>query len=483
MNPSLSTEWNVDCLWSNWMRSTPDAPDRPRWVSRRRPWDACDGGDRARLVHGRNVTGRRTVDCVSSPPDGTPFPASSPPEVGTDATFAVVDERPSESHLHALAPMVALAIADPRLRDSLSALMHSAGHLVGGDDNIPVAAVVITDAGPVARPGVASLRARTRSDAAIIVVLGRSAPASQVKEALEAGAVLCLKVPVDEHQLLAVIGSAIDLHTAKVHADDLMRQLDVQGHLASLGRVTAGFTHEVANPLSVLVAGFEAVRADIDRLLQARELLAIAVGECAPSPTMALARECLSQIPSTEEVRRTVDDMGTALGRINGVLATTRALARGTLSSRVEDVDLASVVRDVRRWATDDLEGVEVEELMDEPVVARADPQLLSQIVLNLVTNAAHAARQLPSPRVRLHVYGSNETAVVSVRDNGPGVPSEVRDRIFEPFFTTRRDQGGTGLGLSLCREYATQMQAHVTLWSAPGRGACFRVRLRRAIP
>jgi two-component system sensor histidine kinase HupT/HoxJ len=241
-----------------------------------------------------------------------------------------------------------------------------------------------------------------------------------------------------------------------------MRQLDVQSHLASLGRVTAGFTHEVSNPLSVLMANFEAVRADVDRLLQARDLLAVAVEECVPSPTTRLAEECLSQIPSAHDVRSAVADMGTALDRIT-------------------DVDLASVVRDVRRWATDELEGVEVEELIDEPIVARADPRLLSQIVLNLVTNAAHAARQLPSPRVRLHVYGSNETAIVSVRDNGPGVPPEVRDRIFEPFFTTRRGQGGTGLGLALCREYATQMQAHLTLWSAPGRGACFRIRLRRA--
>jgi C4-dicarboxylate-specific signal transduction histidine kinase len=59
--------------------------------------------------------------------------------------------------------------------------------------------------------------------------------------------------------------------------------------------------------------------------------------------------------------------------------------------------------------------------LIEEPLVALADPWLLGQVLLNLVANAAHAARQLPSPRVRLHVYGSRETAIVSVRDNGPG--------------------------------------------------------------
>jgi len=84
---------------------------------------------------------------------------------------------------------------------------------------------------------------------------------------------LCLRVPVDEHQLLAAVASAIDLRKAKVQADDLLRQLDVQSHLEALGRVTAGFTHEVSNPLSVLTSSFEALRGDVESLLQRRSSL------------------------------------------------------------------------------------------------------------------------------------------------------------------------------------------------------------------
>jgi nitrogen-specific signal transduction histidine kinase len=61
-----------------------------------------------------------------------------------------------------------------------------------------------------------------------------------------------------------------------------------------------------------------------------------------------------------------------------------------------------------------------------------------------------------------------------------PGILPEILDRIFEPFFTTRRGQGGTGLGLALCQEYAARMQSRVSLWTAPGRGACFRVHMPR---
>jgi two-component system, NtrC family, sensor kinase len=418
---------------------------------------------------------------VGSPPGSSPFPPSLAPEDDADTPLAFGDERPSESRLHAVASAVAVVATDRTLRDSLSVLMRSAGRVVGGDDIIPVAAVVITDAGAGAKPAVAGLRARTRSDAAIIVVLTDSASATEVDAAYQAGAVLCLRAPVDEHQLLATIDSAIDLHAAKVHADDLARQLDTQAHLASLGRVTAGFTHEVSNPLAMLTLNLEILRNRIGPLLPDRDRLAPAIEESAPPPREGHAPESLSTMATAHDVRRALTDMGAALDRINRVLATARALAQGGLSRDIEDVDLALLVDDVRRWTADELEGVDVQYLVDEPMVARADPQLLRQILLNLVTNAAHAVRQMPSARVRLHVYGSNDGAILSVRDNGPGIPDEIRDKIFEPFFTTRRDHGGTGLGLALCREYAAQMQARISLWTASGRGACFRIHLRRA--
>jgi signal transduction histidine kinase len=409
--------------------------------------------------------------------DRTPFPPSLPPEAVDTPNF-----EPSEWALRPVAPAIALAVADRALCDSLSGLLRRAGRVAGGNHLVPVAAVVITDAEGGATPAVASLRARTRSDAAIIVILTDSARASEVNAAYEAGAILCLKTPLDEHQLLAVIGSVLELHTVKVHADGLTRQLDVQSHLASLGRVTAGFTHEVSTPLAVLLMTYETIRTEVNRLLRERDETALIVEVGAPSPTERLSGQNLSPIVSADEVRATLDDMGAALERMRGVLGTARVLAQESLTAAIEDTDVASAVRDVRRWAATELEGIEFQELIEgPPIVACADPRLLGQIVLNLVANAANAARQLPSPRVRLHVYGSSDTVIVSVRDNGPGVPPEIRDRIFEPFFTTRRGQGGTGLGLALCREYAARMQAHLTLWTAPGRGACFRIHLRRA--
>jgi signal transduction histidine kinase len=143
----------------------------------------------------------------------------------------------------------------------------------------------------------------------------------------------------------------------------------------------------------------------------------------------------------------------------------------------LDDVRVADVVTAVIHRASEALRGIEVESCI-EPLTAVADAAMLEQIIFQLTSNAAQSAQSLPAARVRYHVYRSGDRVVVSVRDNGPGVPAHARDKIFEPFFTTRRGEGATGMGLALCREYARRMGATFSAWSAPGRGACFRIGL-----
>ncbi|MGH7436895.1 MAG: sensor histidine kinase, partial [Polyangiaceae bacterium] len=195
----------------------------------------------------------------------------------------------------------------------------------------------------------------------------------------------------------------------------------------------------------------------------------------AKTPAMrdGLARDLAANL------REALEDMGGALQRMGALLAITRDLSQSGVGARLEDVDLASMVGEVARWIARDAPGVEVQQLIELAPTVRADSRMLRQILVNLATNAATAAAPLPSPRVRLHVYRADDDVIVSVRDNGPGMAPEVRNRVFEPFFTTRRGRGGTGLGLALCREYARHMRARLTVWTAVGRGSCFRVHFR----
>jgi len=99
----------------------------------------------------------------------------------------------------------------------------------------------------------------------------------------------------------------------------------------------------------------------------------------------------------------------------------------------------------------------------------------LNQIWVNLIDNALDAVGK----DGRIEVLAARDGARVLVRivDNGPGIPSDVRDRIFDPFFTTKPMGLGTGLGLDIVRRLVRHNEGEITVESRPGRTE-FRVEL-----
>ena len=95
--------------------------------------------------------------------------------------------------------------------------------------------------------------------------------------------------------------------------------------------------------------------------------------------------------------------------------------------------------------------GIEVSIDADERLVALGDPGMVSQVLENLLVNAAHALERRPNG-ARIHVRAAHvgDHVRVLVTDNGPGVPEEVRSRLFEPFVTTKVIGKGSGLGLAV---------------------------------
>ena len=109
-------------------------------------------------------------------------------------------------------------------------------------------------------------------------------------------------------------------------------------------------------------------------------------------------------------------------------------------------------------------------------------PNEITQVLSNLVKNAAHAMREggrsgPPRPVIRTRREGP--MARIEVEDNGPGNPAAIRHRVFEPFFTTGRAGGGTGLGLSVSYMVVTgNHDGRLAVESPSGKGACFLIHL-----
>lgn len=106
-----------------------------------------------------------------------------------------------------------------------------------------------------------------------------------------------------------------------------------------------------------------------------------------------------------------------------------------------------------------------------------ADPDLLAQVLINLLQNAAQAmAGQERPPTLALRLFSEHEALVIEVEDNGPGVPEGLRQDVFLPFFTTRAT--GTGVGLNLARQIVVAHGGSIAIGDAAGGGAVFRILL-----
>ncbi len=124
-----------------------------------------------------------------------------------------------------------------------------------------------------------------------------------------------------------------------------------------------------------------------------------------------------------------------------------------------------------------------VTELPDEPLYARCDGHQIGQAVANLLQNAVEAIERhnggnQHEPRIVVRLIGTDDSTVIEVEDNGPGLPRDGRDRLTEPYVTTR--QKGTGLGLAIARKIMEDHGGALILDDAPKSGALIKLQLRR---
>jgi PAS domain S-box-containing protein len=259
---------------------------------------------------------------------------------------------------------------------------------------------------------------------------------------------------LDDPAVGGVVVNSRDITDRKQAEQEMAKQRDAllqSEKLAAMSALLAGVAHELNNPLAVVVGRAALLgqqlaggplEAPVGKLVQAAERCARIVKNF-----LALAR----QYPPE---RQTV--------RLNQIVQ--EALELMAYALRVDNVEVVL-----------DLE-------LGQPALW-ADPHQLHQVVVNLVSNAHHAMREIPPPHPRRLTLRSRADAergrvTLEVTDTGPGIPPEVRSRLFEPFFTTKPIGQGTGLGLSLCRGIVEGHGGQITLESEPGRGATFRVEL-----
>jgi len=161
----------------------------------------------------------------------------------------------------------------------------------------------------------------------------------------------------------------------------------------------------------------------------------------------------------------------TEIGRIEYLL---KALKNYSLfeSPVVQDLRLSAFLKDFNSLVRSDFEQQNIRistVLADDELVVRADSRALHHVLLNLLTNSAHALVAVEKPRIAISCYQKGEMVVIKVDDNGKGIAKDDLEHLFKPFFTSKTT--GTGLGLVIVRKMLTAMHGFISIESYQGVG------------
>jgi two-component system, NtrC family, sensor kinase len=179
------------------------------------------------------------------------------------------------------------------------------------------------------------------------------------------------------------------------------------------------------------------------------------------------------QLEAAQMIKREAD-------RAVAVIRDLLTFARKT-GPRSVPIDMNSLIEQTMRLRTYGLRtaGIEMrQDLLPSLPSVRGDDRQLQQVLLNLVVNAEHAVANCPRKIITLRTSVAAGRLVVEVSDTGQGMSVDVQKRIFEPFFTTKPEGAGTGLGLSVSFGIVQTHGGMLTVHSAPGAGATFRLTL-----
>lgn len=248
---------------------------------------------------------------------------------------------------------------------------------------------------------------------------------------------------------LALALDNIQLHQQAALARQTLERIE---RLSAIGTMVAGIVHEVRNPLVAFSTFMQLARQQ----------------KASPELIEASAPVILGEL---DRVQRLLDEL----------LRTTRGNP-----PKFGEVDLGQCVRDVAALLKPPAKQAHVvlePKFLSDSVTVFADADRVRQVLFNLGMNAIEAAPEGTTVTITVARASKNGRMYgeVSVRDTGPGLPRELREKVFQPFFTTKAD--GTGLGLALCLQITEEHEGYLDIRDPQGPGIIFAVGFPEFLP
>jgi signal transduction histidine kinase len=300
-----------------------------------------------------------------------------------------------------------------------------------------------------------------------------------------------------DSQRLQIEAAHAELREAHVHLTtevDARKRMELElrqaQKLEAVGRLAAGVAHEINTPVQFVNDSMHFLRdaaRDVVPVIQKYQLLRQTAAQYAP---LRDAAEELGRLEEAADLQYVLENAPAAIDRcqegVDRVATIVRSLKAFAHPDRKEMMatDLNQAIGSTLTISRHEYKMVaDVETAFGDLPLVTCHAGEVNQVILNIVVNAAHAIEESVKSTggrglIRITTAADGDHVDVTISDNGPGIPPEIRDRIFDPFFTTKEVGKGTGQGLAIARTVIDRHGGRLTFESTVGQGTTFRMRL-----
>ena len=273
-------------------------------------------------------------------------------------------------------------------------------------------------------------------------------------------------------------------NTLNATLDELKKaqaQLVQSEKMATLGELTAGVAHEINNPVNFIYSGINGLNKNLQAFMEISQKYE-SISSSTEFKAMIMEIEELKAKIGYEEVINDIHKMMETIKegaeRTAGIVKSLQLFSRSD-NATPEKADIHKSLDSTLKILNNRIgKNIQIEKKYDLSIPEiDCFPGQLNQVFMNIIINAVEAIAKKEG-RITIETSKENGHVVVSIQDTGDGMHENIQSRIFEPFFTTKEVGKGTGLGLSISYGIVEKHGGSITVESAPGKGADFRIIL-----
>lgn len=265
---------------------------------------------------------------------------------------------------------------------------------------------------------------------------------------------------------------------------DMQAQMIQSEKMMGLGRMVAGITHEINNPINFIHGNISHLNASIEGLFKLLKSYQTTYPE-ASSEIQVLTQELELDFLSSD-LPKLLDSLKQGSERIRNIVLSLRNFSRLDESERKtvclqKGLESTLTLLEYRLKAEDGTPRITIQRDYQDIPSVDCYPVQINQVFMHILNNAIDALETYSKhevPLITISTHNCGEAIEIEIQDNGIGIPLDRHSRIFDPFFTTKSVEKGRGLGLAICYKIIQAHQGRITVHSIPNQGSTFTLRL-----